>query len=886
MRAVARANWRGNYSGACGNARAFTSSRSPFFPLSPAVTSPALERSRFAALQLDPAGNARFLSAIQRLMSTTPGDGKETPQPDSAKSAAEASTGNTDKSSAADSSKENADRKAAGADSEKEGKSSGQEEQKGPESDPNNPNWMGQAALAMFVMLGLSVLGGRDNGKEISFQAFVWDLLEPGLVERIEVVNKTTARVYLKPSAQTSFRTTDLLSRPSREDMPTASDNRAADTDSNDRGFRPDPAEFPEFEKTRPENSPPSRRPRPGESRFYFNIGTVDTFERKLESVQEDLGLEPEDFVGVTYVQESNITSELLRHLPTIVLLGMGMFMMRNAFGSIGGMSGGRGGIFQVGKANPIVTKAGEKGAAGITFAEVAGLNEAKTEVMEFVDFLKNPGRYEKLGAKIPKGALLVGPPGTGKTLLAKATAGEASVPFFSMSGSDFIEMFVGVGPSRVRDLFAQARANAPCIVFIDEIDAVGRARGRGGMAGGNDERENTLNALLVEMDGFTSSTGVVVLAGTNRADILDRALLRPGRFDRQINIDKPDMRGRYDIFMVHLAPLKVKADTASIAKRLAALTPGFAGADIANICNEAALIAARSDKDAVELSDFEKATDRVIGGLEKKNKVISRKEREIVAHHEAGHAVAGWFLQHADPLIKVSIIPRGSAALGFAQYLPVDKFLQSTDQIRDFMIMALGGRVAEQLCFDSITTGAQDDLRRVTSAVYRQITNFGMSDVVGKVYFPKGGESGNQFYKPYSEKTAELIDEEALRIVDEAYEACEKLLAGKLDTVKALAARLLEKEVLGEEDLVEILGPRPFSKPVDYDTFVGRFDKDRKDRTGQSSEDDNPFANDGAHTPPIPTAEGSEEGKSPGRWAGPSSGRGGGTPETIPELA
>ncbi len=312
------------------------------------------------------------------------------------------------------------------------------------------------------------------------------------------------------------------------------------------------------------------------------------------------------------------------------------------------------------------------------------------------MSIFENPGRYEKLGAKIPKGALLVGPPGTGKTLLAKATAGEASVPFFSMSGSDFIEMFVGVGPSRVRDLFAQARANAPCIVFIDEIDAVGRARGRGGMAGGNDERENTLNALLVEMDGFTSSTGVVVLAGTNRADILDKALLRPGRFDRQINIDKPDMRGRYDIFMVHLQPVKLKQDAASVAKRLAALTPGFAGADIANICNEAALIAARSDKDAVEMVDFEQATDRVIGGLEKKNKVISRKEREIVAHHEAGHAVAGWFLQHADPLIKVSIIPRGSAALGFAQYLPVDKFLQSKDQIRDFMIMALGGRVAE----------------------------------------------------------------------------------------------------------------------------------------------------------------------------------------------
>ncbi len=745
------------------------------------------------------------------------------------------------------------------------------------EPDDDGPNaWMSQLALMLLVVFGFSLLGGRENGKEISFQAFVWDLLEPGLVDRIEVVNKSTARVYLKSPS-------DMSTSPYA-----AQDGPAFPED----GGESDRAELGGFK--RPDRrgetvaaAAARAREQQREPKFYFNIGTVDTFERKLEAVQEDLGLEPDDFVSVTYVSESNITAELFRHLPTLLLLGMGVFMMRNAFGQMGGLGGGRGGIFQVGKANPIVVKAGESGQT-TSFADVAGLNEAKAEVMEFVDFLKNPGHYEKLGAKIPKGALLVGPPGTGKTLLAKATAGEASVPFFSMSGSDFIEMFVGVGPSRVRDLFAQARANAPCIVFIDEIDAVGRARGRGGMAGGNDERENTLNALLVEMDGFSTSSGVVVLAGTNRADILDKALLRPGRFDRQINIDKPDMRGRYDIFMVHLRPIKLNGDPSKVAKRLAALTPGFAGADIANICNEAALIAARNDKDAVEMVDFEAATDRVIGGLEKKNKVISKREREIVAHHEAGHAVCGWFLKHADPLIKVSIIPRGSAALGFAQYLPLDKVLQSEAQIRDYLIMALGGRVAEALCFGSVTTGAQDDLRRVTRAAYAKVTRFGMSERVGKVYFPQNGESGsNQFYKPYSEDTAEIIDDEAAKIVDEAYEACERLLSEKLDVVKELAAQLLEKEVLREEELVQVLGPRQYAKPADYDAFVGRFDDDRKRRTGKSKDDDGK-AKDAAHTPPIPTEEGAAEAaKDPAAWPeGKPSSSPGGNDESIPELA
>lgn len=846
-------------------------------------------------------GRMGVLEGWARGLSGVTGAGKDGDEKAEAEAEAKAEAGNGEAKQARKEETVEGDKKAEGTTDEKKESEKADEDGKakkkgkGGDEDPNN-GWMGQAALALFVMLGLSLLGARSTGREISFQAFVWDLLEPGLVERVEVVNKNVARVYLRPAARNRIRNVGISAQNKYGDS-----SLTTDVDSmrgSDVGMNGDSGSGDGSSGMNGRSATADGRPITSDAPFYFNIGTVDTFERKLEAVQEDLGLEPDDFVPVTYVQESNLTSELLRHLPTLVLLGLGVFMMRNALGGLGGMGGGRGGIFQVGKANPIVVKGGEAGSEATTFAQVAGLDEAKMEVMEFVDFLKNTARYEKLGAKIPKGALLVGPPGTGKTLLAKATAGEASVPFFSMSGSDFIEMFVGVGPSRVRDLFAQARASAPCIVFIDEIDAVGRARGRGGAGGGNDERENTLNALLVEMDGFTSSTGVVVLAGTNRADILDKALLRPGRFDRQINIDKPDMRGRFDIFLVHLKPLKLSDNAIKIAKRLAALTPGFAGADIANICNEAALIAARDDKDAVELVDFERATDRVIGGLEKKNKVISRKERNIVAHHEAGHAVAGWFLKHADPLIKVSIIPRGSAALGFAQYLPVDKFLQSREQLRDFMIMALGGRVSEQLCFGSITTGAQDDLKRVTRAVYAQITNFGMSEKVGKVYFPRAGESGNQFYKPYSESTAEMIDEEAVRIVDEAYQECERMLSERLDTVKALAQRLLEKEVIGEEDLIDIMGPRPFTKPVDYDTFVGRFDADRKSRTGSDGSEDQ-SAKDGAFTPGIPV-EGADEGssdsgstgsqKQPGR-ARPRPGVGGKdgpgpVPETIPELA
>lgn len=843
---------------------------------------------------------------LHRLLCSVPGsgkdEGKEKSTSESEKSASTNTGANSDSAQAAmgqdeksgqdpsktsSSSNSQAGGKDARGEQEKRKKRGGRSNQGGPNESGEGsgaPGPAGQIAVALLIMAALSMANGRSQGQEISFQAFLWGLLANGMVEKVEVVNRTTARVYLRREASfgdrsnrpgsSSDTSVEVGGETSPESYPSPQSFEGAATGQFDA---PTTATLPP--------PPPTTADMPRGAPYYFNVGSVDAFERKLQAAQEDMGIPSDEFVPVTYVNESNITSELVRYLPTLALFAVGAFMMRNALGSFGGSASGRGGIFQVGKANPTVVKTGE-GAPDVTFKDVAGLDEAKREVMEFVDFLKNADRYEKLGAKIPKGALLQGPPGCGKTLLAKATAGEASVPFFSISGSDFIEMFVGVGPSRVRDLFSQARTNAPCIVFIDEIDAVGRARGRGGFSGGNDERENTLNALLVEMDGFSSTSGVVVLAGTNRADILDKALLRPGRFDRQISIDKPDMRGRFEIFMVHLGPLKLEADPTSIAKRLAALTPGFGGADISNICNEAALIAARQDKSAVQLADFEQATDRVIGGLEKKDKVVSRKEREVVAHHEAGHAVAGWFRKNADPLIKVSIIPRGSAALGFAQYLPVDKVLQSREELMDFMVVALGGRVAEHLCFGSITTGAQDDLQRVTRAVYAQITNYGMSEKVGKIYFPRAGEAGStsQFYKPYSEKTAELIDEEAMRIVDDAYQVCEKLLEDKLDEVKRLAERLLEKEVIGEEDLVDVLGERPYKKPVDYDEYVSRFEKDRRDRTGASSDPKDPTSKDGATTPPIPVAgarpaDGSKGPSQPSSPIPPSSG------EHIPEL-
>lgn len=453
------------------------------------------------------------------------------------------------------------------------------------------------------------------------------------------------------------------------------------------------------------------------------------------------------------------------------------------------------------------------------TFKDVAGLDEAKEEVKEIVDFLKSPSKYTKLGGKIPKGALLVGAPGTGKTLLAKAVAGEAEVPFFSLSGSDFVEMFVGVGAARVRDLFKQAKEKAPCIIFIDEIDAIGRSRGKGQMPGSNDERENTLNSLLVEMDGFATDSGVIILAATNRPDVLDNALLRPGRFDRQISIDKPDKNGREAIFKVHLKPLKLSKEVES--KKLSAQTPGFAGAEIANVCNEAALIAARKDKKAVDMDDFESAIDRVIGGLEKKNKIISPEEKKIVAYHEAGHAVAGWYLEHANPLVKVSIVPRGLAALGYAQYLPKEQFLHQTEQLMDEMCMTLGGRAAEEIVFGKISTGALSDLERITKMAYSMVSVYGLNDKIGNVSFYDSKQSEYNFQKPYSESTAQIIDEEVKKIIDEAYQRTKKLLQGKKKELEILAKELLEKEMLYQSDLEKLIGKRPFDTKTTYEEYT-----------------------------------------------------------------
>jgi AFG3 family protein len=718
-----------------------------------------------------------------------------------------------------------------------------QQQQESPPPSPPPPDYslvIQQVLLALLILGVLSAFSRSEaTRKEIDFQQFVQDLLEPGLVDYIEVVNKSIARVYVKEHE--GFSTGNHTSS-SNHDAQVANEIFEQRKSQRQQQQQQSPEErigqHQVVESVSDVRSLVTQIPKGKHAPYYFTIGSVESFENKLEQIQQDLGVSPNDFVPVIYSYEGNFLNELFRVFPTLLLLGLTLMIFRGGMGSGVSSSSGRN-IFQVGRANPTVIRPGDKGKTPkVTFKDVAGLDEAKVEIMEFVDFLKKPEKYRRLGAKLPKGALLVGPPGTGKTLLAKATAGEASVPFFSTSGSDFIEMFVGVGPSRIRDLFAQARANAPCIVFIDEIDAVGRARGRGGFAGGNDERENTLNALLVEMDGFTSSTGVVVFAGTNRADILDKALLRPGRFDRQVLIDKPDIRGRYQIFLVHLKPLKLADDMSTIAKRLASLTPGFTGADIANICNEAALIAARDNRNKVSVIDFEAATDRVIGGLEKKNKVISKEERETVAHHEAGHAVAAWFLPHAEPLLKVSIVPRGQAALGFAQYLPKERYITSKEQLSDYMVMALGGRVAEQLLFHQITTGAQDDLDKVTKSAYAQVAVYGMSRALGPVSYNTSGEE-NTFEKPYSEETAELIDDQVKILVDEAYRRCEQLLTEHLDQVKALAARLLEKEVVREDDLVEILGPRPYAKLTDYDTFVSAYDDDRRKRLSSSHKEE-----------------------------------------------
>ena len=544
-----------------------------------------------------------------------------------------------------------------------------------------------------------------------------------------------------------------------------------------------------------------------------FTAGSMDLLAQQLKDSQKNIPSEQQILATPDTRQSSFNNWFFTAIIPILLLLGFWIFIMRR----MGGGAGGAGGqIFNIGKSK--ATLFDKESQVNVTFNDVAGLEEAKQEVMEIVDFLKNPKKYTNLGGKIPKGALLVGSPGTGKTLLAKAVAGEAQVPFFSLSGSDFVEMFVGVGASRVRDLFKQAKDKAPCIIFIDEVDAIGRARGKNSMMGGNDERENTLNQLLVEMDGFGTDSGIIILAATNRPDVLDSALLRPGRFDRQISIDKPDLVGREQIFKVHLKP--IKTDVVVDAKKLSAQTPGFAGAEIANVCNEAALIAARRNKESVDMQDFQDAIDRVIGGLEKKNKIISPEEKRIVAYHEAGHAIAGWFLEHADPLVKVSIVPRGVAALGYAQYLPKEQFLYTTEQLTDGMCMTMGGRVAEDIVFGKISTGAQNDLERITKLSYAMVTIYGMNSTIGNVSFHDPQNEYN-FNKPYSEKTSEMIDHEVRLLISGVYDRTKQLLTEKRAGLEKLAQKLIEKEILFQADLEEILGKRPFDNRTTYDEFV-----------------------------------------------------------------
>jgi cell division protease FtsH len=537
-----------------------------------------------------------------------------------------------------------------------------------------------------------------------------------------------------------------------------------------------------------------------GRYHYWLRIGTVDSFNGFLREIKEESGIA----VSLSYADRPDYWGNIIGWLlPIVIVVAIWIFIMRR----VGGGAGGPGAqIFNIGKSRATLFDQNSK--VDITFADVAGLDEAKEEVMEVVDFLKNPKKYTALGGKIPKGVLLVGPPGTGKTLLAKAVAGEAGVPFFSMSGSDFVEMFVGVGASRVRDLFKQAREKAPCIVFIDEIDAIGRARGRGGFQGGNDERENTLNQLLVEMDGFSTDKGVILMAATNRPDVLDSALLRPGRFDRQISIDRPDLKGREAIFNVHLKNIKISEEVS--ASILSEMTPGFAGAEIANLCNEAALIAARRNKKSIDLDDFNYALDKVIGGLEKKNKIISPEEKKIIAYHEAGHALCGWYLEHAMPLLKVTIVPRGVAALGYAQYLPKEQYIIRTEQLLDQMCMTFGGRAAEQVVFSKISTGAQNDLDRVTKMAYDMITIYGMNDTVGQVSFY--GMSQDTFQRPYSDNTATLIDDQVRQLVESQYQRAQSLLREKREQLELLANALLEKEVLLKSDVERLIGPRPYS--------------------------------------------------------------------------
>lgn len=625
-----------------------------------------------------------------------------------------------------------------------------------------NPYWIYGIIIAAFLGIQLFSGGFSDSStKKINPSEFL-QYLEKGDVSKLVIVNDREARVYLTKAAQ----------------------------------------ELETHKNSKPNNLLPSVTPQPN---YTFEFGELELFQNKVEKILED---NPSLNVPVSFKTEENHWGNFLFSLlPFILIIGVWIFIMRRMSGGSGGGAGGQ--IFNIGKSKAKLFD--EKTDVKTSFKDVAGLEGAKEEVQEIVDFLKNPEKYTSLGGKIPKGALLVGQPGTGKTLLAKAVAGEAKVPFFSLSGSDFVEMFVGVGASRVRDLFKQAKEKSPAIIFIDEIDAIGRARGKNNFSGSNDERENTLNQLLTEMDGFGTNTNVIVLAATNRADVLDKALMRAGRFDRQIFVDLPDVRERKEIFEVHLRPIKQseKLDVDFLAKQ----TPGFSGADIANVCNEAALIAARGGKKAVGKQDFLDAVDRIVGGLEKKNKIITKEEKKAIAFHEAGHATVSWMLEHAAPLVKVTIVPRGQS-LGAAWYLPEERLIVRPEQMLDEMCAALGGRAAEKVIFNKISTGALSDLEKVTKQARAMVTIYGLSDKVGNLtYYDSSGQSEYGFTKPYSEQTAELIDREISNIIEEQYQRAINLLEQHKDKLTQLAEVLLEKEVIFKDNLEKIFGERPFVK-------------------------------------------------------------------------
>ena len=638
------------------------------------------------------------------------------------------------------------------------------------ENNPNrmkiNPMWIYGGILAVIVLYNLFSNGINYNEpKKIPSSEFN-TLLEKGEIQKVIVYDKSQAEVYL----------TDVALK--------------------------------EKEHTKQQKDV-FGRPNKG-PHYTVEIGDDKLFQAKIEKAQADGKLK-----DYSFAPKNDILEYLISALPFIILIGVWIYVMRRMSG--GGAGGGGGQIFSIGKSKAKLFD--EKTDIKVTFKDVAGLEGAKEEVQEIVEFLKNPEKYTNLGGKIPKGALLVGPPGTGKTLLAKAVAGEAKVPFFSLSGSDFVEMFVGVGASRVRDLFKQAKEKSPAIIFIDEIDAVGRARGKSNMSGGNDERENTLNQLLTEMDGFGTNSNVIVLAATNRADVLDKALMRAGRFDRQIYVDLPDIRERKEIFDVHLAPLKKVEglDTDFLAKQ----TPGFSGADIANVCNEAALIAARKDKTAVDKQDFLDAVDRIVGGLEKKNKIVTPDEKKAIAIHEAGHATVSWMLEHAAPLVKVTIVPRGQS-LGAAWYLPEERLIVRPDQMLDEMCATMGGRAAEKVIFNRISTGALSDLEKVTKQARAMVTIYGLNEKLGNVtYYDSSGQGEYNFSKPYSEDTAMIIDKEISLLIESQYQRAIQLLEENKDKLNELAAILIEKEVIFKDDLETIFGKRPFDKNLQEETAL-----------------------------------------------------------------